>query len=161
MAELRPGSATKSSNVDLIGFLRACLMLIGACLAFNLILVPAVSGQSCPDILSGHVPRSAERVFLGRLVSAVVAQDFESLSRISTSGALAELRELGPFATMDYEITMRDDLLSSYERRLLFNNGTLVHITFHGNWPCPDFFVTDQEIEERLKLTGIRLVGDE
>jgi hypothetical protein len=108
--------------------------------------------------LSGHVPTKAEDIFLDKLVEGMVKQDFDTLAEISNAGGLDQLRELGPVATKNYEITLRDDLARFYEREIQFENGTVVHLTFHGSWSCPDFIVTEQEVYERLTLTKIRLV---
>jgi len=124
---------------------------------FYCALIPATTGQSCLDWVSGHVPRQAEKLFLDRLFVAVQEGDTDWLSAATSSAALGELLSARSQITAAYTVIGGDDLAGLYERRIRFSNGTEAYLTFTGSWPCPDFVVTAEEVLERLELTQFEI----
>ena len=125
------------------------------CFLFYCIIVPNVTGQFCPDFVSGHVPEKAEELFLQRIMSAIVAQDYNWLATVSTENGLEHIKEIQPLVTKKFKVIGGDDLAGLYERVIEFENGSVVYLTFRGSWSCPDFVVSEQEIFGNLKLTYI------
>ena len=131
------------------------IVILGCPLLYCLI-IPATTGQYCPDPISGHIPAKAEQIFLDKIFESATRKDYEWLATVSTDEALAQLKEIQPTITKNYKIVFVDDLSGMYERTIQFKNGTKVYLTFYGNWTaCPDFSVTEQEVFENLKLTYI------
>lgn len=131
------------------------ILVVLSCPIFYCLIIPATTGQFCQDFVSGHVPPKAEEIFLDRLFEAAAAEDYEWLATVANERALRQLKEIQPIVTQGYSVTGGDDLAGLYERRVQFDNGTEVYLTFEGNWPCPDFVVTEQEVYQRITLTNI------
>ncbi len=137
-------------------FVTSLILFFCGCPIFYFWFVPATTGQFCPDFMSGHVPRKAEQIFLSRVMDATLEKDYDWLASVSTEESLAQLRELQPFFSNNYEVIWSDDLIGMYERRLRFDNGTEVYLTFQGHWPCPDFYITEREVFERIYFSHIK-----
>ena len=120
---------------------------------------PFITGQSCIDFVSGHVPTRAEDIFFQRIFSATVNSDYDWLATIATKYALQDLKTVQPKVTAHYEITGGDDLGGTYERTIRFDNGTVMYLTYWSNWPtCPDLVVTEQEVFSNMQIMGIEVV---
>jgi hypothetical protein len=141
---------------------RYFLLLIVAislgCISFYFIIIPQTTGQFCPDFLSGHIPPTAQKIFLEKVFRAIETQDYEWLSRIKgmDNRLLARMREIQPLITKHFEVVGGDSFGSSYERIIQFENGARIYISFNGIWSCPDFVVTDDEVFQKIRLTNIR-----
>jgi hypothetical protein len=142
----------------LLRFLRLALFALAilGCPVFYCFIIPATTGQFCPDFVSGHVPPKAEDIFLDRLFKATEAKEYEWLATVTNELALRQLKEIQPMVTQGYRVAGGDDLAGLYERQVQFDNGTNVYLMFEGSWPCPDFIVTEEEVFQRIRLTHIQ-----
>ncbi|HCK64858.1 MAG TPA: hypothetical protein DHW49_01205 [Anaerolineae bacterium] len=125
---------------------------------FYCLLIPATTGQSCLNPYDSNIPNKAEKIFLDLLVNGIAEQDYELLAKISKPSGLVLLKELEIPVTKNYEIISGDYFLGVYEKRIKFDNGYVVHITYGGKWSCPDFFISEQEIFERINLLSIKVI---
>jgi hypothetical protein len=132
-------------------------LVICSCPIFYCGIIPVTTGQFCLDFASGHVPPKAEEMFLDRLFEATAAREYEWLATVTNERALRQLRRIQPIVTQGYTVTGGDDLGGLYERKVQFDNGIVVYLTFDGRWPCPDFFVTEREVFQRITLTHIEI----
>jgi hypothetical protein len=125
---------------------------------FYCLLIPATTGQLCFNPYGSNIPNKAEKIFLDLLVNGIAEQDYELLAKISNPSGLVLLREVKVPATKNYEIISGDYFLGVYEKRIKFDNGYVVHVTYGGKWSCPDFFISEQEVFERINLLSIEVV---
>ena len=123
--------------------------------------IPLVTGQACFDFLSGHVPPRAMRRYLEMAFEAALAGDDVWLSTAVQQDALADLKEIQPHLSTDFDIVFGDSLAGLYEYRVRFLDGTIAYVTLHGRWhQCPDLRVTDDEIQRNIELCSIRIDAD-
>ncbi len=136
--------------------LRGTLLVIIGCPVFYFLIVPFTTGQACFDFLSGHVPPQADNRFLKMLFVAARSGDRALLSELAASDALESILQLAPKMSENYSIVLVDDLGGLYERRIRFDNGFQVYLTYWGHWSCPDWIITDEEIKANLELSSIK-----
>jgi hypothetical protein len=132
-------------------------IIILGCISFYFVIVPNTTGQFCLDFLSGHIPPTAQKIFLEEVFSEIATQDYEQLSTINgmNNTLLARMKEIQPSVTEKFEVVGGDSFGSSYERIIQFENDSRVYISFLGTWSCPDFVVTNDEVFQRIQLTNI------
>ncbi len=132
-----------------------------ACPILYCCVFPPLTGQSCFDFVSGHIPTTAEERFLHRIIEDTVNQDYQWIQTVSSDQALGLLRKIQPQVTIEYKVIFGDDLAGMYERRIEFDSGLEIYLVFDGTWPsCPDFRVTDEEISKNMKLRHIRIESE-
>lgn len=139
-------------------FVTLITIIILSFIIFYCLLIPATTGQSCLNPYGSNIPNKAEKIFLDLLVKGLVEQDYELLAKISKPSGLVLLKELEVPFTKSYEIISVDYFLGVYEKRIKFDNGYVIHVTYGGKWSCPDFLISEQEVFERINLLSIKVI---
>lgn len=143
----------KSKKILLI-LLSSIVVIICGCLIFLM----SPYGQ-CVGIFSGHVPQTARDQLISRFVTAIVDEDEETLIALNNEAFAANMRELQPQPSKQYEVTFVDSLGGLYEYRVNFDSGLELYVTVYGTWPtCPDFNVTEEEIMQNLSISAVQNV---
>lgn len=119
------------------------------CVVFPLITVN-LTGQICFG--TGNVPLQAEERYFELLFTAAQEENYEWLETVLDRRIVNEIHNLQPHISSDYQMTWGDHLYQAHWRTLQFEDGTKVSVTFSGNFDCPDFNITDEEILNNIKL---------
>lgn len=162
MFEINSANQNKNSQRKILNrpqnlFAVLITIIVFGSIVFYCFLIPASTGQLCFNPYSSNIPNKAEGIFLDLLVIGIVEQDYELLAKISKPSGLILLREVKAPTTKKYEIISGDYFLGVYEKQIKFDDGHLVHITYGGKWSCPDFFISEQEVFERINLISIEV----
>ena len=150
------GTETKSTKrlKQIIGFVLVTPLI--CCLALMLImLTPA---RQCLDFASGHTPPVARDQFITTIIAEAKAGNYEWLDTVSRDNALDNLIAAQSAMTGPYSVRFVDDLGGYYQYSLLFDDGTMIDLELHSNWPqCYDTHVTEKEIFENIELNAFYL----
>jgi hypothetical protein len=133
----------RKSSIVLIAVTLSCMLCCGYVIKF----------PYCVDPLSGHVPAAAIERFIQQVVEKTLTEDYDGLVSMSNETAARKLLELKPKMSANYKIINRDNLGSSYECTIEFDNGTYLYLALQGAWfPCPDYNIAEEKIFKNIKL---------
>lgn len=118
----------------------------------------ADTGQACYDMLSGHVPLEAERMYHDKVFTTIENNPAQLADLIRNETDRAELAKLTGIARGEYEIIGGDDMNGYYEDRIRFSNGRVIRLSYFSQWPCPDFEVTEEEVFDRIKDVKVEIL---